>query len=133
MLIARIGRYDDYSDPFFVERNVIHISDLNLKCVAFIGTKSEGRFQPRATCFFAGYIEFQYRFDQLVTAEHVVSGLLSQGHEIWVRVNLIDGTTEEFRVPADAFRFHPNNEQEPTDVAVCPISTTVQDESGKYV
>jgi hypothetical protein len=68
------------------------------------------------------YEEDQHKFDHLVTAEHVISGLLTKGHDIWLRVNLKNGDGAEVRIddPA-AFRFHPDNEKEPTDVAVCPF------------
>jgi hypothetical protein len=60
----------------------------------------------------------------LVTAEHVVAGLLANDLEIWVRVNMRDGQTQQIKVEATQFRFHPNNAHEPADVPVCPIRTT---------
>src|SRR6266508_3127203 len=123
MLIARIGRYNDDPDPFFVERDArVNLSDKVLKSVAFIGIKKDGRFQPRATAFFVSYEEDQHKFDHLVTAEHVIAGLLTGGHDIWLRVNLKNGDGGEVRLDGPgAFRFHPN-ENERTDVAVCPFS-----------
>jgi hypothetical protein len=100
----------------------VNLSSRILKSVAFIGIKKDGRFQPRATAFFVRYEEDQQKFDHLVTAEHVISGLLTQGHDIWLRMNLTNGDGAEVRLDDPrAFRFHPNNEKEPTDVAVCPF------------
>lgn len=97
------------------------LSDRILKSVAFIGVKRNGRFQPRATGFFVRYEEDQHKFDHLVTAEHVISGLLTKGHDIWLRVNLKNGDGAEVRLDDPrAFRFHPN-EENPSDVAVCPF------------
>ena len=99
----------------------MNISDAALRSVAFLGTMERGKFIPRATCFFVQIIEDQHRFDHLVTAEHVISGLLTRGQEIWLRVNLSNGGVHIGKLDADEFRYHPNSEQEPTDVAVCPI------------
>src|SRR5262245_19789162 len=109
----------------------MNLSDKVLKSVAFIGIKKDGRFQPRATAFFVGYKEDEHRFDHLVTAEHVISRLLTTGHDIWLRVNLKNGDGAE--VPLDdpsAFRFHPNIDQEAADIAVCPFSEdAIKDET----
>ena len=126
----RVGFFDPYPDPYFVvvEREPVNISEATRKCVAFIGIREAGHFQPRATCFFVSYLEDQHSFDHLVTAEHVVSGLLSQGHDIWLRVNVKGGGSAEIPLEADAFRFHPDNERNPTDVAVCPINLRLVNE-----
>jgi hypothetical protein len=107
-----------------------------LKCVAFIGIKKDGRFQPRATAFVIRYKEDQHDFDHLVTAEHVIAGLLSRGHDIWLRFNIKNGDGVEVRLDDPSrFRFHPNNDQEPTDVAVSPFDARAfQDEqTGEYL
>ena len=128
MLLTRIGQYDTYPDPFFVERDeAVNLSSKVLKCVAFLGIKENGRFHPRATAFFVSYEEEQHKFNHLVTAEHVVSGLMLEGYEIWLRVNLTNGKGKEFRLDTDAFRYYPN-ERMPSDVAVCPFSPTLQDD-----
>jgi hypothetical protein len=82
MLSPSISRYDPI--PYFVRRDIsVRLADLILKSVAFLGFKdAQGKFQPRATAFFVQYIQDQHRFDHLVTAEHVVSGLLSKGHDL---------------------------------------------------
>lgn len=131
MLIAGIGSYDPKPDPYFVRRDrSLRLTEKILNSVAFIGVKDgQGRFQPRATAFFVQYIQDQHRFDHLVTAEHVVSGLISKGYDIWLRANVKGGTTTEVHLKdVSAFRFHPNNESDPTDVAVCPFSTIFKDE-----
>jgi hypothetical protein len=107
-----------------------------LKCVAFIGIKKDGRFQPRATAFVIRYKEDQHDFDHLVTAEHVIAGLLSRGYDIWLRFNIKNGDGVEVRLDDPSrFRFHPNNDQEPTDVAVSPFDARAfQDEqTGEYL
>jgi hypothetical protein len=124
MLAPKIGGYDRNPDPYFADgERGVNISDKALKSVAFIGIRKDGKFLPRATCFFVNYIEDQRSFDHIVTAEHVVSSLITAGHDIWLRVNLVNGTTHEFSLNHDEFYFHPDNEREPTDVAVCPLRT----------
>lgn len=116
-------------DPYFVDRDAdVNLNNRILTSVAFLGIKKNGRFQPRGTAFFVGYIQDQHRFDHLVTAEHVVSMLLSSGHEIWLRANLKSGAAAEFHIESTSFRFHPDNEKESTDVAVCPFNRTFTDE-----
>ena len=132
MVRQLIGHYDPNPDPWFKDDRAMLISDAAIKSVVFLGIKEGGRFRPRATAFVAQYTEFQYRFDQLVTAEHVVSGLLSKGHDIWVRINMRSGQTEEIKIEPNAWRFHPNNENDPTDVAICPFTTTFENESGGF-
>ena len=91
MFAVQIGKYDSDPEPFFVERGRdVHLSDKILRCVAFIGSKTNGKFTPRATAFFVQIIDGQHRFDHLVTAQHVVAMMLSKGHDLWLRVNLIN-------------------------------------------
>jgi hypothetical protein len=120
--------YDQYPNPFFVRDAIVNISDDALRSVAFIGIRKDGKFLPRATCFFADWIEDQHHFDHLVTAEHVVSGLLTRGHDIWLRVNLVNGKTAELKLDSQTFRYHPKNGLEPTDVAVYPFISRLIDE-----
>jgi hypothetical protein len=136
MFRARIGHYDQFPDPFFVEldRGVMNISDKTLKSVAFLGIRKNGRFLPRATAFFVQWTEDQHRFDHLVTAEHVVSGLLTKNQDVWLRVNLVDGGAGDIKIDASRFHFHPETEKTPTDVAVCPMSHILtEEETGKQV
>lgn len=48
--------------------------------------------------------------------------LAAKGHDIWLRVNTKAGSTTEIQIDSREFRYHPNNEMAPTDVAVCPFS-----------
>jgi hypothetical protein len=122
MLALRIGQHNDSPDPYFVNRGrrAVDISDGTRKCVAFIGIRQNDKFVPKATCFFVNYIEDQRQFDYIVTAEHVVSGLLTRGHDIWLRANLVDGDCGDLPIKHDAFYFHPDDVNR-TDVAVAPL------------
>lgn len=133
MIVAKIADYDDYPDPYFVVRDrVVDISDEMRKCVAFLGTRENGKFVPRATVFFVSYMQDQHQFDHMVTAEHVVSGLLTKNKDMWLRANLVGGGVVELPLPHDAFYFHPNADMEPTDVAVSPVQFgLVDEETGK--
>jgi hypothetical protein len=133
MLPARIGQFDTEPDPSFADRETyaVNLIGESLKTVAFIGIKQHGRFVPRATCFFVTQPEFGFNFLHLVTAEHVISGLLTKGYEIWLRVNVY-GPKGAVEIPipdaSTIFKFHPDNENEATDVAVCPFSDRSTDE-----
>lgn len=123
-----VGTYDDHPVPYFVSRGLVTmlVPDQLLKCAVFIGIRRDGRFLPRATGFLTAYTDHQVRFLQAVTAEHVVSGLLSINETIWCRVNLTNGDTAEYEMPASAWKFHPD-ERTATDVAVCPLRGHVDD------
>jgi hypothetical protein len=98
------------------------VDDNVRKCVFFLGTKENGKFQPRATAFVVAIADTeQGGFRYLVTAEHVVSGLLSRQKEIWLRSNLKDGTAREVHISPEHWWFHPDNEASPTDVAVAGV------------
>lgn len=117
------GSYCRHPDPYFVERDgAVNLNQRILKSVVFIGIKEGGRFKPRATAFLVRYTDEQHHFIHLVTAEHVISGLLTKGHDIWVRINRVDGDSSEFELDHSAFFFHPEAERSPTDVAVSPIN-----------
>lgn len=92
--------------------------------VFFIGVKKGDVFQPRATGFFAGIVDgaggFQHGFTYMVTAEHVISGLVSAGETIWLRFNLNNGGVGYRSCSLDLWYFHPDDESR-TDVAVCPV------------
>lgn len=121
-----IGGYDRYPDPYFVDRErSLNITDKALKGVAFVGIRQAGKFLPRATCFFVRMTQDQFQFGHLVTAEHVVSGLLTKGHDVWLRLNTKDGGAEELKLNPGEFYYHPDSEREPTDVAVYPITTSL--------
>jgi hypothetical protein len=100
------------------------VNDELRKCVVFFGIRdADGKFLPRATGFAVSCVEHGYRFLHLVTAEHVVSGLLSRGHEIWVRMNGAGGgLVNEGPIERQYWSFHPDSERSPTDVAVIPFN-----------
>ncbi|WP_375787760.1 hypothetical protein ACE10Z_09935 [Bradyrhizobium sp. Pha-3] len=112
----------------------MNITDAALKCVAFIGVMKDGRFQPRATGFFVDWLEDQISLTHLVTAEHVVAGLVRTNNDIFVRVNLMGDGVAEFQVDATEFRFHPDNAREAADVAVMPFrANALKDDQGNVV
>jgi len=114
----------DYMRPSWARRRgPMQIPDILRKCVLFIGIKKDDQFLPRATGFLTIINEFGYEWMYLVTAEHVVSGLISKGHEIYVRYNLVDGgTVVSGPVKSEVWFFHPTTDQElSTDVAVAPF------------
>jgi hypothetical protein len=88
------------------------------KCVMFIGIEVDGRFLPRATGFLVIFREHGHDWSYLVTAEHVISALLSKGHEIFVRYNTKNGSVVNGPIPHQAWTFHPEAETDPTDVAI---------------
>jgi hypothetical protein len=101
---------------------VMAILDQLQKSVLFIGTRERERFKPRATAFLCSWQDTAgFRFMYLVTAEHVISGLLTKGWDLWGSVNMLNGDVAEFALPHDVFCFHPD-EMHRTDVAVCPLS-----------
>jgi hypothetical protein len=91
------------------------------------------RFSPRATAFFVTYIQKQHFWRFVVTAEHVVSGLLSLGQKIFIRVNLVNGDVVEMQVPGRWVCY--SNEGNSSDVAVHPFPTenTVTLDNGRIV
>src|SRR5262245_57097147 len=125
MLIAGIGSYDDDLRPWFVpdRKAAMPWPDRIKKAVLFVGIRDGGRFVPKATAFKCAYEYGGLTFGHLVTAEHVVSGLLSKGHEIWIRVNMKNGEGGEFPVPSAAFSYYPDKpgKSDPSDVAVVPF------------
>ena len=111
--------------PAFARKGIVLVPDHIRKTVMFIGTRENGRFQPRATSFLVAAVELDMRLGFLVTAHHVVAKLLGLGKELWLRVNLKDGTAEEIAIPHDAWWFYPDDAH-PTDVAVCQIKFSDQ-------
>lgn len=109
--------------PGFSRRGAVdmRVSDRLVKCAVFLGIKQGSRFLPKGTAFIVGYEEHGHVFAHLVTAEHVIVQLQKAGRQLWCRVNRLDGSAEEFEGP-NHWYFHPNNEAEPTDVAVAPFN-----------
>jgi hypothetical protein len=110
--------------PYFVRgriKEAMALSDSLRKSVLFIGVRQGDKFKPRATGFLCSWLQGTMRFQYLVTAEHVISGLLTKGWEIWASVNMQNGDVGEFKISHDQFCFHPD-EASKTDVAVCGLS-----------
>jgi hypothetical protein len=92
------------------------------KCVVFLGTKERGVFRPKATAFYIAITDHDVGFRYLVTAEHVVSGMLTKNMDIWVRANLKDGAAREDLLRPDGWSTHygyPTGEL--TDVALASV------------
>jgi hypothetical protein len=100
------------------------------KCVAFIGIKQGGQFRPRATAFLVEVEDQQGRWKYLVTAEHVISLLQNNCHEIWLRANERgDRPPWEEKVAPDSWWFgHRDRNGLLTDVAVAPIALNAESE-----
>ena len=98
----------------------MNVPDELRKCVLFLGTKLNGVFVPRATAFLVAYEESGIMTGFLVTAQHVVSGILGKG-DIWIRENLKNGTAHETRMPPNIWHYDPNEPRE-SDVAMCYVN-----------
>lgn len=101
-------RWPDMRVPANVRRSVV-----------FIGIIENDTFRPKATGFLLVTMEegLDFQFPYLATAEHVVSGLLSRGHEIYCRLNLKDGSVLVRKLPKNWW-YHPDAERYSTDVAM---------------
>lgn len=99
----------------------MRVPDGARKSVLFLGDKTTGGFTPRGTAFVVSLTEGEHRWHYLVTAEHVVSGMVTRGYDVWLRTNLESGGSFDSKIPYGAWHFHPESERVPTDVAVCPI------------
>jgi hypothetical protein len=121
--------------PDFVTRGAkpVRVPEEMRKCIAFLGVREGEEFRPRATGFFVSYLQFQHRFIGLVTAEHVVSGLLTRDQNIYVRINLVNGDVAEVSIPPGKWRFYPDAAIEATDVAICPIADYATADDGTRV
>jgi hypothetical protein len=110
--------------PWFVaatRETFVLVPERTRKCVLFIGIKASGIFKPRATAFLIEIQDQQHLWRYLVTAEHVVSGLLTKGHDIWLRVNNKSGPPQELKIAPKDWWYHPETDVPKTDVAVVPI------------
>ena len=99
----------------------MNVPDEVRKCVLFLGKKENGKFIPCATAFLVAHQEHGMKLGFLITAQHVVSGLLTKGHDIWIRENLKSGMCLETKIPPDVWHFHPNEPRE-SDVAACYVN-----------
>jgi hypothetical protein len=117
--------FGDDPEPYFSKRGLIDVQvpEHYLRCAVFIGVKRGDNFLPRATGFVASYDDGDngYNFWHLVTAEHVISGIVAEAKErLWLRANFKDGSAGEIELPLDQWHYHPD-ERLNTDVAVCPL------------
>jgi hypothetical protein len=101
----------------------MHVPSSARRCVVFIGEMSQGKFIPRATGFLVvtGERDRAYHVPYLVTAEHVISGMAHADKEIFVRVNLKNGTARVESAHNAVWSYHPTA-WERTDVAVTSIA-----------
>lgn len=99
----------------------MNIPDEIRKCVVFLGYERQGQFVAAATGFVIAQEEHGMRLGFLVTAQHVVGGLLAKGHDIWIRTNLKSGLCEQQPVPAQIWHYHPNSPQG-SDVAAAMVN-----------
>jgi hypothetical protein len=97
------------------------VPDRARRCVLFLGIKERGVFKPRATAFVIEIEDLQHRWSYLVTAEHVVSGLLTGNYDIWIRINSKTVAPDELKIEPEQWCYHPNTEQAKVDVAIAPI------------
>ena len=111
--------------PSFIRRAFVdmHVPSSARRCVVFIGEMSQGKFIPRATGFLVvtGERDRAYHVPYLVTAEHVISGMAHADKEIFVRVNLKNGTARVESAHNAVWSYHPTA-WERTDVAVTSIA-----------
>jgi hypothetical protein len=113
--------------PAFVKRGLadMQVPDDIRKSVVFLGIKprdkdgKEGKFTAKATGFAICQEEHGMRMGYLVTAQHVVSGLMTNGHDIWMRTNLKNGQCDETKIPHDLWHYYPGGE---SDVAAIMIN-----------
>lgn len=114
--------YGDAVPTFSVRHSILRIPDQIAKTVVFLGIRKAGKFIPKATAFIVSFDQGGYGFYHLVTAEHVISGLVTKGHKIYLRINVKEGPAEEFELDASGWTFHPDTALRPTDVAVAPLN-----------
>jgi hypothetical protein len=103
----------------------MHVPEKVRRSVLFIGRKNaDGTFRPLAT----GFLVLTHSkgddraFPCLVTAEHVISGMLTRDIEIHCRLNMKNGAAEVVSLNDIAqWWFHPDAGYDPTDVAVATM------------
>jgi hypothetical protein len=113
--------------PAFAKRGLadMQVPDDIRKSVVFLGIKprdkdgKEGKFAAKATGFAICQEEHGMRLGYLVTAQHVVSGLMTQGHDVWMRTNLKNGECDETKIPPDSWHYYPGRE---SDVAAIMVN-----------
>ena len=102
----------------------MRIPDEVRKCVVFVGCKTEKGLRWGGTAFFVGIptsragVQFHY----LVTAKHVIEKISkeSSDHQVYLRINKKDNTTDLINIPVENWKFHPSDSS--VDAAVVTIS-----------
>jgi hypothetical protein len=103
------------------------------RSVIFLGVlKSGGVFTPRATAFLiiTREADNDWMFPYIVTAEHVVSGILLSGEAIYCRYNMKDGTVRTESLASAHWSYYPTERDDHrTDVAATALmhSTDMMD------
>jgi len=139
MRVILVGRYAAADlVPWFMATPMempVLVPDRALKCVLFIGVKGKdgkSKFKPRATGFMVRIEDHQHTWYYVVTAQHVISGLLTKGHDVWLRINTNSGVPAELKTNPAEWAYHPDPIDSKTDVAVCPISFDRKDAIGAF-
>jgi hypothetical protein len=129
------GRYDvDQLRPAFAlpefrtmaQPATTAIAEAVRKSVLFVGIKENGVFKPKATAFIISVVEGGMGWRYLVTAEHVISGLLTKNHRIWIRSNRKDGPALEEDWGDAQWIYHPDAGS--TDVAIAPMTMSEEED-----
>jgi hypothetical protein len=106
--------------PNFTVRWIdMRVPDHARRSVVFTGIMQKDIFKPKATGFLVHTMEdgLDFKFSYLVTAEHVVSGLLTKKHDIYYRLNLKDGTVKIDKLSTHWW-YHPDQSINQTDVVL---------------
>jgi hypothetical protein len=102
----------------------MRVPDEVRKCIVFLGHSTiDGQKYVAGTAFFLSTPtdSMEGQFSYLVTARHVIDGIISKGcAEVWIRANFKDGHAEWIPSDTKDWSFHP--EGETVDVAVTMIN-----------
>jgi hypothetical protein len=121
---AIYGGHDDTSlIPYWINRGdaSMHVPNTARRSVFFVGDLTDrGVFRPRGTAFLVGIPSSRAAryFSYIVTAAHVVVGLMDRGKEIYCRINRKDGTAAVEKLTVPRWFFHPDPGAASVDVAV---------------
>jgi hypothetical protein len=92
-----------------------------MKCVVFVGHKTERGFAVEGTGFFLMCFEGGLGFQQIVTARHVITSFKSE--YVYIRLNNQDGTPRVLATKKSDWIFHPNPA---IDVGILPIEISAE-------
>jgi hypothetical protein len=104
------------------------VPDFVRKSVLFVGVKRNEVFHPRATMFIVNWVQETFTFFYLVTAEHVISRLITNGEEAWLRTNLKSGGPQEDPLSLQGWILHPDRARDGTDVAVHQVAFSADED-----